>query len=134
MSSLLRVRVSSFLAGIAVAGSAALYWLRDDVRHSFETLHTHVSAIDPLHDTPPISAPDIEAAACTLADGRLQHEARPPRASIGGARCHFRGQQGNALMLCACDQSLGSMAAHHDTNRRISHSLQGQRLPMARIL
>ena len=43
MSSLLRVRVSSFLAGIAVAGTAALVWLRDDVRHSFQTLHTHVS-------------------------------------------------------------------------------------------
>jgi len=60
MSSLLRVRVSSFLAGIAVAGSAALYWLRDDVRHSFETLHTHVSVIDPLTIPPLHVLPTIE--------------------------------------------------------------------------
>ena len=57
MSSLLRVRVSSFLAGVAVAGTAALIWLRDDVRHSFETLHTHVSS-----NEPPLPPPALEDA------------------------------------------------------------------------
>jgi len=50
MSSLLRVRVSSFLAGVAVAGTAALIWLRDDVRHSFETLHTHTEGFSTTLD------------------------------------------------------------------------------------
>ena len=40
MSTLLRVRISSFFSGVAVAGSVALIWLRDDVRRSFDVLHT----------------------------------------------------------------------------------------------
>ena len=42
MSTLFRVRISSFLAGVAVAGSVAVVWLRDDVRRSFDVMHTHV--------------------------------------------------------------------------------------------
>ena len=76
MSSLLRVRVSSFLAGVAVAGTAAVIWLRDDVRRSFETIHTHVRPTAPRPCLSTAVYDFAPRAVCEVAPYRLSGPAR----------------------------------------------------------
>ena len=43
-----RIRLTSFLAGVAVAGSASLYQLRQDIWDSHSILAEQVNSIRPL--------------------------------------------------------------------------------------
>ena len=63
---LLRIRLSSFLAGVAVAGSFSLYQIRQDIQRSHELLSAQVRSTV-LKAEKKYSKPFLELATCKCA-------------------------------------------------------------------
>lgn len=62
---LLRIRLSSFLAGVAVAGAFSLYQIREDIQKSHELLSAQVrSTIFKQDDWDLVLALSLETCAC----------------------------------------------------------------------